>query len=233
MADRDLTLSPRKESTRDKIAVEIFSNDEIEKHFNENVTSLVSQFDVAENLVAEGKTESAKDIWRSQIVFLESAFDFYIHEIIKQGIMNIYHGDWSNKTLKYHHLVFDMDCVERAIRDTEDDMWLKDRINELYKSETMMSYERFKDVCNLIGLNIKEIADAVFYEPGSTEKTDAKLHRELDRLYERRNQIAHQSDRRHENAEKQDISEQDVKDSINIITEIVHACGKQIRKMSE
>ena len=40
---------------------------------------------MADELFESGKEEESRNIWRAQIVFLESAFDFYLHELTKNG----------------------------------------------------------------------------------------------------------------------------------------------------
>ncbi len=230
MAGRDLSLAPRKVATRKKLEVEVFELTDIDTHFSENVQSVEQKFEVANGLMAEDKIAEAKDIWRSQIVFLDSAFDFYLHEIIKLGILSIYHGDCTKKTEKYNNLPFCMSDLELALSNTEDDTWLKDWVNKQYAKETLMSYSAFKDVCNLLGLDINSIADAVYYQRGSTEKTIDKMKRRVDALFFRRNRIAHQMDRQRENAERQDITEQDVKDFIEDVKKIVQAINAEVKK---
>lgn len=89
MPSRDLKLSPRKELSRPK-QIKIFEIEDIEKHFSENIESIENSFLIANALIEEGYIEEAKDIWRSQIVFLDSAFDFYMHEITKLGIVSMF-----------------------------------------------------------------------------------------------------------------------------------------------
>ena len=83
MANRDLSLTERNEEVRDKqpvTPVVSFSLSEIREHFDKSILSIQEQYEVADSLCAEGKVDACKDIWRSQIVFAESALDFYIHE---------------------------------------------------------------------------------------------------------------------------------------------------------
>ena len=114
--------------------------------------------------------------------------------------------------------------VEKAVADTEDISWIKEWVTDIYSSITLMSFEKFKDVCNLLDLNINNI------------KTDSVLSEELEsfmsKLYSRRNSIAHQSDRKIENAEIQSISEEEVKSCIEGMNKIVKAIGKEIRRKS-
>lgn len=231
MTQRDLSLSSRKERTRNIIPIKIFSIDDIEKHFRESLQTIENKFQLAKELKDNGKLEDAKDIWRTQIIFLESAFDFYMHEIIKLGITNMFNEEWNDKTDKYMNLPFTMRDLENALTKTnENDSWLKEWINEQYSSKTMMSYKEFKSVCNLLNLPIQNIADSVFYERDSSDKTIDKLKIFIDNLYRRRNLIAHQSDRRMEDATLQNIEETDVQSYIKHMKDIVVAISMEIKK---
>lgn len=232
MAGRNLSLEPRKVAVREKNStVEVFDLNAIEEHFNENLAFITGLFVIADKLMKEGNKDQAKEIWRSQLVLLDSAFDFYMHEVIKSGLVNIFHGDWPDKTEKFQNLSFSMDDVEKAIADTDDDTWLKEWINIHYANQTLMSYECFKDSCNLLGLNWKSVADYAFYQKDNQEKTEDHLKRSINSLFYRRNRIAHQMDRKREDAERQDISKEEVNEFIHDIRKIIDASGKEIRKL--
>ena len=78
MEERNLELIPRREGTREKVtpAIVKFQLSDIENHFKENIQYIRAQFYIADNLLQEDREEEAKNIWRSQIVFLESGEDF-------------------------------------------------------------------------------------------------------------------------------------------------------------
>ena len=219
----DLELAERKVNTRDAINVEVFSLDDIKRHFNDSVSLILKQIQLADNLFASGLNEEAKDVLRSQIVFIDSAFDFYLHEILKLGIINMFHGDWTPKTEKYNNLIFNMKTLEAAIRDDESDEWLKNWINNKYAGKPLMSYEDFVEVCNLLALDVKDIADKLFYDKNSRTPTRDKLKYILNGLFARRNQIAHQSDRKRENAEREDITEEYVNETLDNIKNVIEA----------
>ncbi|MDE5823586.1 MAG: hypothetical protein K2H91_02730, partial [Lachnospiraceae bacterium] len=87
MEERNLDLMSRNENTRDKFHTEViqFDLDQILQHFIETVDMIKVQFHVADELIVSGKRMEGENIWRAQIVFLASAFDFYMHEITKYG----------------------------------------------------------------------------------------------------------------------------------------------------
>ena len=222
MADqRDLSLSPRIEGKRDKIKqpITIFPLISIKKHFDENIVLIEKQFSTAEILISAGKKSDAEDVWRSQIVFLDSALDFYIHEITKYGIMNIFEDTWP-KNDKYNKLKVDMRQVEIGLKNTEDSECFKDFVNELNEKKCFMSYEKIKEQLTVIGLNFKKIEKAAFN--GAVEKFESKV----EGLFKRRNMIAHQSDREHATAERNEISRPAVEGFISDTKKIVEAIHK-------
>ena len=92
----------------------------------------------------------------------------------------------------------------------------------------MVSYADVKDQINLLGLDMQVLADDMFYQQGATEITLDKLKRRLNGLFSKRNVIAHQSDRRHADAEVMDIEEETVRGYIGDINNIVNNIVKQI-----
>ena len=89
--DRKIDLSPRLEGIREKKSSKIvrFQLSEIKEHFDENIGNVEKQFYVAEELVKAQKISEAEMIWRSQVVLVDSAFDFYMHELSKYGMDNM------------------------------------------------------------------------------------------------------------------------------------------------
>ena len=75
---RNLSLAPRAEDTRDAqpISVVNFELSEIKEHFDQSLTAINNQFEVALSLGSDGKIDDQKNIYRSQIVFLESGKNF-------------------------------------------------------------------------------------------------------------------------------------------------------------
>lgn len=91
-------LSQRKEATREKRQIQIVRNvqfelNEIKKHFSDSLQNIKNQFVITEGLMELGKVDECKQIWRAQIVFLESILDFYIHELTKYAMLAMFRGD--------------------------------------------------------------------------------------------------------------------------------------------
>ena len=172
----NLDLIKRKVNVREARNIEVFSLNEIMKHFADSEVLIVKQINVAAKLMTLEKT------------------------------------------------------LEAAITENDSDDWLKAWINNRYAGMTLMSYEAFTEVCKLLGLDIKYIANHAFYEKGTKIPTKDKLKTKINGLFERRNQIAHQSDRKRENASREDITKEYVDEKLEDIRKIinaVHICAMQ------
>lgn len=229
MEERNLDLMPRQEETREKISsasnIVKFQLNEIEEHFDENLQYIQSQFDIADELVQSQREEEARNIWSSQIVFLESAFDFYLHELTQFGLSEMFVGNW-DKTEKYNNLSVRMSVVDKALNAREDTEWFLEFVNGFYRELTLVSYKSVKNQMNLLGLELQDIADAVFYEIGSNIKTKDKLENCLEGLYHKRNVIAHQSGRRHSDAQREEVTK-------DMVEKYIEEIEKIVRKMQE
>ncbi|MDE7417433.1 MAG: hypothetical protein K2N44_14230 [Lachnospiraceae bacterium] len=231
MEERNLDLMSRNENTRDKFHTEViqFDLDQILQHFIETVDMIKVQFHVADELIASGKRMEGENIWRAQIVFLASAFDFYMHEITKYGLCKIYDEKWE-KTDKYKNLQISMEIIEIALTSDGDIDWFLEYINHYYQVITMVSFDSVKDQFNLLGIDLAAVADGAFYQRDGEEKTKYKLKRRLNELFNRRNIIAHQTDRKHTNAQIMSIEEGIVQDYIGDIEKIVKSIDTEVRK---
>jgi len=218
---RNLSLTPRAEDTRDVHPINVvnFELADIKDHYDKSIIAINNQFEVASSLRESGKPDDQKNIYRSQIVFLESAFDFYLHELTKYGLRKILVGDWPH-TPKYGNLKVPMKHVERGLRDPSAIDWFVEYVNEAYSRDVMTAYEYLKDQMNMLGIHIAEILPRLF--PHMDDPKDVIID-----LYDRRNQIAHQTDRAHANAVQQDISEQFVRDRITEVNSIVVALHQE------
>lgn len=236
MANRDLTLTPRTEEVRDKQTITPvieFDLTQIKQRFDENIQSIQKQFEVAEALKTTGKIAECKTIWRSQIVFLESALDFYIHELSKYGMMSIFSGKWP-KTDRYNNFQMPMRYIEQGLKSSESNKWLLEYVNRKFTRDVYMSWDVLVDQLNMLGIHLKSILETIFPKPTMPDPTYKDGEKILKALYERRNQIAHQSDRLHSTAEQNDITKEYVEECITHIQAIIDGIHlKAIEKSAE
>lgn len=228
--DLNLELSERQTEIRDRIVPEIiiYQIGEIKKHFDENMESLQNQFSIADDLVGNENIKAAETIWRTQIVLLASAFDYFMHEIVWFGLYQMFTGEWV-KSEGYNKLTVTMEQLQDAIDNPEDEEWFKTYITSLYKSATMMSYKDIKKYMSLIDISIQKVADRAFHRIGCTIKTKKQLEDNMEKLYRRRNSIAHQSDRTHEDAAQKPITKEQVEEFITVVNKIVFAIIDEVK----
>ena len=110
----------------------------------------MDQFDLAEQLKADGNMQY-KDILRSQVVFLDSAFDFFMHEATKYGMVQIFQGIWE-KTEKYNNFTVRLGDISDVLRNSEQENWFLNIVNDTYAEDTFMSSEAVIGQLNLIGI---------------------------------------------------------------------------------
>ena len=230
MEERNLDLVTRNEDTRDKFHTKVirFELDQILQHFDETIQAINAQFDVADELFEFRKVIEGENIWRAQIIFLASALDFYMHELTKYGLCEIYNENWE-RTDKYENLQVNMKVIEVALKSGEDIYWFLEYVNGYYRTITMVSYESVRDQLNLLGINLALVADGAFYQRGGRENTKDKLKRRLNELFGRRNIIAHQSDRAHTDAQVNVITKEIVQNFICDIEKIVSSIDAEAR----
>ena len=220
---RDLSLSPRVEEKRELKVIELpvqFSLKEIKEHFEESLNEVKAQYPVADLLNENGNENDGKTIWRSQVVLAEGLLDFFIHEMSKFCLFKMFTGQWS-KSEKYYRFMVSMSKVEDAINTVNSIDWFFDYLNDRFSRDVFLSHESMKDQLNLIGIDFSKTMKRAF----SKESDDPLKHGKqvvID-LFQRRNDIAHQNDRSHASAKKQDITKEFVETYITNIELIVNA----------
>lgn len=226
---RNLALNQRNEEVREKRGIKVIELElnEIFDQFNENIESIKDKFNTADKLLEGNDNEIYNDILRSQIVFLDSALDYYMHCITKYGMNKMFRCEWK-KTDKYNNFLVPLIKVEYVIKNTEDATWFIELVNNTYAKETFMEANSIKSQLSLIGINFSDIAKDVCFEESNMQKQLDKLKSLLNSLFYRRNAIAHQSDRLHEDGRKKEITKEDVEHYINDVEKIVVSIQKEI-----
>lgn len=207
MAKIDFNLADRAENIRQpkkQVPVVHFELQDIFDHFNESLKDIDNQSETADILLQEGKDEECQDIWRSQIVFLEGILDFYLHEMSKYALYQMFSGQW-NKSKKYFGIKVPMELVENAYEDLSTKEWFFSFLNQEMSKQVYLSAESMKDQLNLIGIPFNDVMSKAF--PKSTVNDSLKYGKTIVReMFDRRNKIVHQNDREHTSANRTTIS---------------------------
>lgn len=224
---RDLNISPRNQEQRDQKGIQKFSLHQIKQHFDETVKSIEEQFKIADGFV-NNKLDGKEYIWRSQIVFLVAALDFYMHELTKYGLCEIFGGNWE-KTNKYKNIKIEMETVHKILEAGDKISCFREYVDKRYQKITMMSFDSINEQFKLLGIDATVISNSAF---SKTEPIGDKneLKTRLDSLYRRRNLIAHQNDRSHADATIQDIFEDEVRQFIDDTIKIIDSIDSAVHK---
>lgn len=220
----DFEPQPRKENLREQrrtIHPVHFDLIQIKAHFDESFDAIIRQTDIAERLINEDDLRKYADILRMQIVFLEAILDFYIHEISKYALYQMFIGNW-DRSERYANIMIPMRDVEKAIIAPESKEWFFEYINGTMGKEVFLSAESMKDQLNEDGIPFTAVMHRAFACETQNESFAAgrKFIREL---FNRRNMIVHQDDRSHESAEQHLITRDYVERCCNNVKSIVNA----------
>lgn len=188
---------------------------EIIQQFQHNIQSIREKFHIHDELIQNGKEEHAKDILRSQVVFLMSALDFYMHEIVRYRLLKMFSGELP-KTKSYKNFIVSIETLEEALKNPETIDWLSEEIIIRHSHETFMASKAIKKVLALI--SNEAIYNLTCEELG---KENGEVNELIDEIYRRRNQIAHQSDRLHNEDGQNAILKEEVQKFICFIEEFV------------
>ncbi|MBP3609479.1 MAG: hypothetical protein J6J42_03980 [Lachnospiraceae bacterium] len=222
--ERNLDLNNRIEDVRPQQTVVQpvqFELRDIKAHFDESLNAIKNQYAVADSLMAEGKVEDCKNIWRSQVVFIEGILDFYLHEMSKYGLYKMFKGEWS-KSEQYKSLQIPILKVEEGIAAAESKEWFFEYLNDRFSRDVFLSDESMRKQLNLIGIEFGK-AMSIAFPKDTMNKSDREGAYIVRELFKRRNAIAHQIDRDHASAQQNDITKEYVEECASQVTAIVEA----------
>lgn len=192
-------LQQRPQPSINKQAIKISIDlNKIQTDFDRNIQDIETKFNLAQSILSTSP-DSAKDIWRSQIVFLDSALDFYIHEIARFGMSKIINDEWVYTKL-FNKFQISMRLAKILIVTPENLNLFMDEIDETNQKNCFMKFENLQKQLKLIGVSIAK---------------DESNENQINNLFKRRNEIAHQAD--FSNGVKNNITEQEVRDFIDAV----------------
>ena len=161
------------------------------------------------------------DLLRSEIVYMVSALDKFIHDIVKIGILESYNGI-RPKTAALNNFSINlaqMDLITNPGPTSSTNQILESIIVENHKHLSFQDPDKITGALSLIWLEQhkwQKIASLL-----AKNESDVKI--ELKNIVIRRNQIVHEADINLFTNSTQNISESDIEHQTDFITNIVHA----------
>ena len=128
------------------------------------------------------------DVLRAEFVLAVSALDYFIHEIVRLGMLDTYRGN-RPRTPAFQRFQVSMSSVEVAISDSHNETWLEQEIISRHSYQSFQNYQNIADAIRLI--STAELWPEV---AGRIGLTTQELRETLGLIVSRRNRIAHQAD---------------------------------------
>ena len=159
------------------------------EHFVDNmarVRALVGIFAAVKSVITGAVDLS--DILRAAVVLAVSAFDHYIHEIVRVRMLEVQAGR-RLPTQSFSNFRVSMASVDEALNFPSDNNWLE---NEIRLNHGWQSFQRPDNAARAVSL-ISSIPlwDAVASKLG---RNTGDVKRQLELIVDRRNKIAHEAD---------------------------------------
>lgn len=218
---KKFSLNKRKEDCRlpSQPVVKKFNISEIKQHFFDSIKKV-------EDLTLIYKKINDESILRAQIVFLDSAFDFFMHEITKFCLSEMFEQNWE-RTSQYNNLNINLNQLHKILDEENRNEIFLECINSMYQSVSIISYKSIQQQFKLLGLDCKTISYKSFKKSNKNQSVEA-LKKFFDCLYSKRNCIAHQSSRSHLDAKIKSFSPEFLSEAIATTKKVVTAIEEEI-----
>lgn len=202
--------------------IPIAEQEDIIKNFN----TLLSEIEVRLKF-ENSKTSSPikEELFRSEIVMLVSALDYYMFEILKTSIIQIYLRE-RETTTKFDTLKLPMKFVTSALENPESNEWLSEAILDVFGTSSFQSVWQINFVLSIIS-NISN--DKLFGEVAAKlNLSKTRLEKKITAICKRRHQIAHNCDIPRDSDVKEEINIKYLNDCIKLIGDFINELHKLV-----
>ena len=178
---------------------------------------------------------------KAQLVNVVSAFDMFIHGIVKKGVIEIFNKT-RKETPKFQSFVFQAKTILKLLEvmspgyipsssDEIPDVILEKELSNKLSFMSFQSPDKVSDALSLIWDEPHKM-QVLAIEMGIVGSNDQdklqKLKQELTTIIQRRNQIAHEGDINPATQMQRTIELSDVKDATDFISSLGHAIFKRV-----
>ena len=165
--------------------------------------------------------ENADDILRAKIVLMVSAFDTFIHDVVKIGMGEIFAGTRPSHS-KYNDFKFSLSAlnnINSSIIQSEKISYFESELEKINSNDSFQSPKSIEYALGLI--DIKNVWTLVSPLMGNISAMDIKNR--LSLIVQRRNKIAHESDHNPVTGDKYPIQKSDVDNDVVFIENLCKA----------
>ena len=171
------------------------------------------------------------EILRAEVVLIVSAFDCYIHEIVRCGFLRLFKGVDDCKNTKFNEFSIPITTVKQMLEVTTDEEKMQILDISIKKILSKDSYQSPTSIENALQLiSIKKIWSSIKEDMGMSSMD---IKRKLGLIINRRNKIVHEADKNNSiDTSKNVIERDDVDDIMQFISNLVKSIDKQITMMA-
>lgn len=220
----------RKENTRESKNISVSPKlKNLKQEIDTTIFEIKSKFDTY-NMLEKNNPKEANDILRSQVFFILSLLDFYIHESVRISLINIFNDATAlnSKPNKYKEISITLNDLDKYKSHDSNSEWFDEIIIKKHSFQTFVGKEQMIYALNLISNDnlLKKVATTL------GKKNREELLDEINLIYKRRNKIAHQIDLLHGTLEKISITKTEVENYIDTIEKFINALHSEISKIN-
>lgn len=159
--------------------------------FKRNIDSINTIDNLYVYFNSQVKALDLSEILRAQYVLIVSSFDYYIHDIVKEGMLKIFEGQVQSNS-NYEQFSISLNALQSILLTTDQNQRKQILDNEIRKITSKDTYQAPANVEKALGLiDLTSIWSTISPEIGKSAK-DIKA--ELGLIVHRRNKIAHEAD---------------------------------------
>lgn len=128
------------------------------------------------------------DVLRAALVMSVSALDHFVHEVVRQGMLEAYRAERA-RTPAFLRFPATLDGVFQALEQPDSDVWLEIQIRERHGHQSFQTPDHIADALRLVS----EVAlwNEVARQLGMPSR---EVRDTLNLIVQRRNKIAHEAD---------------------------------------
>ncbi|HBK96465.1 MAG TPA: hypothetical protein DD001_03620 [Microcoleaceae bacterium UBA10368] len=132
------------------------------------------------------------DMLRASLVLAVSALDYYIHEVVRIGMLEIHRGQRPEPPA-FSGFQISLGSARVGINAGQNiDSWLEDEIRQRHSYKSFQKPDNIAEAVRLIC--DKNLWEAVSINMGRLAKDAKDIKQQLSRIVDRRNKIAHEAD---------------------------------------
>jgi len=182
------------------------------KRFDKNIDSILVLSSIYDYLKQQVTAFDLSEVLRAEYVLIVSSLDFYIHEIVRNGLLKKF--DEQNNDTGLDKVAIPLDIVKVLLN--TDGVERKQILNEIIKKILSKdSYQAPQAIEQALGIiNIKKIWSELVK---NTNESAADVRDKLSLIINERNKIAHESHINFLTGEKEGIDKQTVTDCLDYI----------------